>query len=190
MDKPKKLLIFIKFEYLNRYGEPNEELYEIKTTEDARIKDIKYELNKSFIYGELNNEQYEIYKGGEQQDKERQPEPMTFYYKYIEPQLLEDDNKTITDYNIIDGELLHLKVKLKIFLYIPTMRYTTIYLYTFETLKDIQNKVIEIYKSKNETLTPTNIKAFYGYNEIEEHDQISIYSIYDKSTITTDFNYR
>ena len=70
------------------------------------------------------------------------------------------------------------------------MRYTTIYLYTDDTLKDIQNKVIEIFKSKNEILTPTNIKAFYGYNELEENDQISIYNIYDKSTITTNFNYR
>ena len=67
---------------------------------------------------------------------------------------------------------------------------TTIYLYTDETLKNIQNKVIEIYKPKHEILTPTNIKAFYGYNEIEEYDQISIYNIYDKSTITTNFNYR
>ena len=190
MNQTKKLLLFIKYEYLSRYGEPNEELYDMTATEQTTIKELKDEINKSFIYGELNNEQYEIFKGGEQEDKDKNREPMTFYYKYIEPQLLEDDNKTITDYNIIDGELLHLKVKLKIFLYIPTMRYTTIYLYTFETLKDIQNKVIEIYKSKNETLTPTNIKAFYGYNEIEEHDQISIYSIYDKSTITTDFNYR
>lgn len=190
MNQTKKILIFIKYEYLSRYGEPYEELYDITATEQTTIKDLKEEVNKRFIYGELeDNKQYEIYKGGEQEDKNKR-EPMTFYYKYIEPQLLEDDNKTITDYNIIDGELLHLKVKLKIFLYIPTMRYTTIYLYTFETLKDIKNKVVEIYKSKNDILEPKNIKAFYGYNEIEENEQISIYNIYDKSTITTDFNYR
>jgi len=188
MNQTKKLLLFIKYEYLSRYGEPNEELYDMTATEQTTIKELKDEINKSFIYGELNNEQYEIFKGGEQEDKDKNREPMTFYYKYIEPQLL-NENKTIEDYNIIDGEVLHLKAKLKIFLYIPTMRYTTIYLYTDDTLKDIKNKVLELYKSKNEILTPTNIKAFYGYNEIEEHDQISIYNIYDKSTITTTFNY-
>lgn len=191
MEKPKKILIFIKYEYLSRYGEPYDELYDITATEQTTIKELKEEINKSFIYGELeNHEQYEIYKGGEQENREKNREPMQFYYKYIEPQILEDDNKTITDYNIIDGELLHLKVKLKIFLYIPTMRYTTVYLYTFETLKDIKNKVVEIYKSNNEILTPKNIKAFYAYNEIEENEQISIYNIYDKSTITTYFDYR
>lgn len=191
MEKPKKILIFIKYEYLSRYGDPCEELYDITATEQTTIKDLKEEINKSFIYGELEDYgQYEIIKGGEQEDREKNREPMTFYYKYIEEQILEDDNKTITDYNIIDGELLHLKVKLKIFLYIPTLRYTTIYLYTFETLKDIKNKVVEIYKSKNDILEPKNIKAFYAYNEIEENEQISIYGIYDKSTITTDFNYR
>ena len=143
MNQKKKILIFIKYEYLSRYGEPNEELYDITATEQTTIKDLKDEINKHFIYGELSNEQYEIYKGGEQEDKEKNREPMTFYYKYIEPQLLEDDNKTITDYNIIDDEVLHLKAKLKIFLYIPTMRYTTIYLYTDDTLKDIQSKVLE-----------------------------------------------
>ena len=43
---------------------------------------------------------------------------MTYYYKYIEPVLLEDDDKTINDYNIIDGELLYLKAKLKLYLHV------------------------------------------------------------------------
>ena len=37
---------------------------------------------------------------------------MTYYYKYIEPALLDDDNKTLQDYDIHDNELLHLKVPL------------------------------------------------------------------------------
>ena len=76
MNQKKKILIFIKYEYLSRYGEPNEELYDITATEQTTIKDLKDEINKSFIFGELNNEQYEIYKGGEQEDKKKNREPL------------------------------------------------------------------------------------------------------------------
>ena len=134
------------------------------------------------MFGELDDEQYEIYKGGEQEDKDRtrNREPMTYYYKYIEPVLLEDDDKTINDYNIIDGELLYLKAKLKLYLHVPTLRFTTIFLYTFDTLGNIQNKAVEIYNSKNEVLQlrAKQITAFYGDKEIEEGDNISSYNIY------------
>ena len=89
------MYIYIKYGYLSRGGDPGEELYEIKATEDTTIKQIKDELNKSFIFGELEPDQYEIYKGGEQEDKERtNREPSTYYYIYLEPQLLNGDNKT------------------------------------------------------------------------------------------------
>ena len=121
------ILIFIKYEYLSRYGEPGEELYDIKTNENTTLKQIKDELNKSFIFGELDPDQYEIYKGGEQEDKERANRaPSTYYYTYTEPQLLDDDDKTLKEYNIKDGQLLHLKAKLKILLVVPCCRYTTI----------------------------------------------------------------
>ena len=109
------MYIFIKYEYICRNGDPGQELYDIKTTEETTIKQIKDELNKQFIYGELDDlNQYEIYKGMEQENKERtNREPMTYYYIYLEPQLLDDDNKTLKEYNIMDGELLHLEVKLK-----------------------------------------------------------------------------
>ena len=191
MNQQKKILIFVKFEYLGRGGDPYDELYDITATKETTIKDLKTEINKSFLYGELDFEQYEIYKGGEQEDKEKNREPMKFYYKYIEPQLLENDNKTINDYNIVDGELLYLKAKLKLYLYIPTLRFTTIYLYTFETLEQIQNKVIEIYNSKNNILQlkAEQITAFYGDKEIEKGDNISSYNIYNNSTIRTTINY-
>ena len=63
------ILIYMKYEYLSRYGEPGEELYDIKTTEATTIKQIQDELNKSFIFGELDPGQYASYKGGEQEDK-------------------------------------------------------------------------------------------------------------------------
>ena len=149
MEGQNKILIFIKYEYLSRYGEPNEELYDITATNQTTIKDLKDEINKSFIYGELNNDQYEIYKCGEQQNhKEKTREAMTYYYKYNEPQFLDDDNKTIKDYNIIDYETLHLKAKLKIFLYIPTMRYTTVYVYTNDTLKILKIKLLKFLNQK------------------------------------------
>ena len=52
--------------------------------------------------------QYFIYKHGEQEDKYKNThrEPMTYYYKYIEPVLLEDANNTLQYYDIHDNELL------------------------------------------------------------------------------------
>jgi len=49
---------------------------------------------------------YFIYKHGEQHVRS---EPMVDYYKYTEPVLLDDDNKSLQDYNIHDNELLHVK---------------------------------------------------------------------------------
>ena len=89
-----KILIFIKYEYLARYGDPSEELYDLKSNENTTIKQIKDELNKCLFFGELEYNQYEIYKGMEQENKEKtNREPQTYYYSYLEPQLL-DDNKT------------------------------------------------------------------------------------------------
>ena len=191
MDKPKKLLIFIKFEYLNRYSEPNEKTYNITATaEQTTIKDLKDEINESFIYGELNNEQYEIYKGGEQENKEiTNREPMTYYYKYIEPQLLEDNNKTITDYNIIDDELLYLKAKLKIFLYIPCCRFNPIYIYTCDDLEQIKKETLKICSNNNllSNTTAEQITAFYGNQELDEYNQLTMYKIYNLSTIDIHF---
>ena len=59
------------------------------------------------------------------------------YYIYVEPILLNDDNKTLQDSNIEDMDLLHLNATKKILLYVPCCRYTTIYLYTNNTLEDI-----------------------------------------------------
>ena len=90
-----KIDLFIIYEYLSKHG-PEEELYNITTTDNTTIKQIKEELNKSCIYGELEPEQYEIYTGGQQENRERQNrEPQTFHYTYTEPQLLDDDNKTL-----------------------------------------------------------------------------------------------
>jgi len=186
------ILIFIKYEYLSRYGDPGEELYDIKTTEATTIKQIKDELNKSFIFGELDPDQYEIYKGGEQEDKERtNREPQTYYYTYTEPQLLDDDNKTLKECNIMDGELLHLKAKLKILLYVPCCRFNTLYFYTYNTLEDIRKEAANIYNGPNGIITrrPQQIKAFYGDTELQEHEQLSTYNIYNYSTIKTDINY-
>ena len=171
------MYIFIKYEYLSRGGDPGEELYDIKTTEETTIKEIKEQLNKLYIYGELDPEQYEIYAGGEQENREKSA-PMVFYYTYTDPQLLEDDDKTLKEYNIKDGELLHLKAKLKILLYVPMCRYTAIYLYTYNTLEDIQKEAIKILKHKTRgEFTPDQITAFYGDKELEEHEQISTYII-------------
>ena len=67
-------------------------------------------MSETFIFGELEPNQYFMYKGGEQEDKEQQNrEPHEYYCKYIEPVLLNDDSKTLQDYDMHDSELLHVK---------------------------------------------------------------------------------
>ena len=189
----KTMYIYIKYEYLSRYGDPGEELYEITTTEGATIKDIKDEINKSFIYGELDPEQYEIYKGMEQEDKAKartDREPQTHYYIYLEPQLMDDDNKTIKECNIANDETLHLKPKLKLILKIPCCRFNTIYLYTYNTLKDILKEAVKIYyKKTNSEIELWQMTAFYGDTELEKHEHLSTYNIYNNSTITINIDY-
>ena len=60
------------------------------------------------------------------------------YYKYTEPILLDADNKPLQDYDINDNEFLQLKVKLKLLLEVPCCRFSTIYIFTHNTLKHIQ----------------------------------------------------
>jgi hypothetical protein len=185
------ILIYIKYEYLSRYGDPAEELYDLKLSENTTIKQVKDELNKSFIFGELDPDQYEIYKGGEQEDKERtNREPQTYYYIYLEPQLIDDDNKTIKECNITGGELLHLKIKLKLLLHIPRCRFNTLYFYTYNTIEDIQKEAIQIYNKKyNDNLKITQITIYYGYKQLDPDEQISTYNIYNLTTLTTEINY-
>lgn len=183
------MLIFIKYEYLSRYGDPGEELYDIKTTDETTLKEIKQEINKSFIYGDLDPKQYEIYKGGEQEDKDRNREPMTYYYTYTEPKLLDDDERTVKEYNLKDWQVLHLKPKLKIFLDIPLCGYPAIFLYTHNTLEDIQKETIKIYENKwREKLKPEQITATYGDTELEEREHLSSYKIYNYSTLSIHIN--
>jgi len=140
-------------------------MYDIKTNENTTINQIKDDLNKSFIFGELDPDQYEIYTGGEQEDKERKNRaPSTYYYTYTEPQLLDDDDKTLKEYNIKDGQLLHLKAKLKILLYVPCCRFNTLYFYTYNTLEDIRKEAANFCNEPNGIITrrPQQIKAFYG----------------------------
>ena len=63
---------------------------------------------------------------------------MKHYYKYAEPVLFHDNNKTLKYYDIYDNEPLHLKVQLKMWLEIPCCRFTPIYVYTDNRLKHIQ----------------------------------------------------
>ena len=65
---------------------------------------------------------------------------MNCYYKYIEPVLLDDDNKSLQEYSIHDNELLHLSVQLNLLLKVPCCRCSTIYIFTDYTLKHIQEK--------------------------------------------------
>ena len=35
------VLIYVKYEYLSRYGDPSEELYDLKLSENTTLKQIK-----------------------------------------------------------------------------------------------------------------------------------------------------
>jgi len=76
-------------------------------------------------------------------------------------------------------------------LYVPCCRFSTVYLYTNNTLEDIQKETIKILnKGNNRDLKHKQITAFYGDRELEEHEQLSTYNIYNYSTIKTHINYR
>ena len=52
-------------------------------------------------------------------------------------------------------------------------------MYTHSTLEDIQKEAIKIFnKGTNRECKPEQIKAFYAYKELEEHEQLSTYNIY------------
>ena len=136
--------------------------FDVETT----IRYDKNKLNESFIFGGLELNQYFIYKNGEQEDKDKNKigEAMTYYYEYSEPVLL-DDNKSLQDYDILDNELLHLKVQLKLLLKVPCCRFSTIYIFTDNTLKHIQEKTIELFIHKLQIyLKPKQISVFMVIN--------------------------
>ena len=183
----KKINFFLKFEYTDRHGDPNNEYYEMNLNENDTIQDVKRELNKSFLFGELEDpEQYDIYTGGEQYLKS---ETMTDYYTYTEPVLLGNDT-TLTECNIKSGQMLYLKAKLKIILKIPCCRFTTIYLNTSDTLEDIQKQATEILNKRHgDETNPKQITAFYGDTELTEDRELSTYNLYNYSTIKIEVKY-
>ena len=186
--KPNKIIeFFLKFEYTNRCGDPETENYEIKLNEHDTIKDVKRELNKSFLFGELDPEQYEIYTGGEQYLKS---ETMADFYTYSEPVLLDNDDKTLKECNIKSGQLLYLKAKLKIILKIPCCRFTTVYLNTSDALEEIQKRATEILNKRHgDETNPKQITAFYGDTELTEDRELSTYNLYNYTTIKIEVNH-
>ena len=121
---------------------PSEELYGMEVDVETTIKEVKHKLNETVIFGEFEPNQYLIYKGGEQEDKYKNTkrEPHAYYYKYIEPVSSEDGNKTLQDHDLYDNDLLYLNVQLKLLLKVTCCRFSTIYVYTHNTLKHIQKK--------------------------------------------------
>ena len=78
----KRILIFVKYEYESKFG-PSEELYDMKVDTQTTIKYVKNKLDGSFMFGELEPNQYSIYKNGEEEDKDKNQnrEPMNYYYQ-------------------------------------------------------------------------------------------------------------
>ena len=59
----------MKYGYEARFG-ACEELYDMEVDEKTTIKEIKYILNETFIFGDSEAMPYFICKGGEQEDKD------------------------------------------------------------------------------------------------------------------------
>ena len=77
-------------------------------------------------------------------------------------------------------------------LQVPCCRFSTIYVYTDNTLKHIQ-KTINIFNDKMKNKCKPKQRNvfffFYGGEEIGDDYDISMFSIYSYSTITTDIHY-
>ena len=74
-------------------------------------------------------------------------------------------------------------------LHAPCCRFSTVSFYTNNTLEDIQKETIEIYnKWTSRESKPEQVTAFYGEQELEEHEQLSTYDIYNSSTNKTNIN--
>lgn len=109
---------------------------------------------------------------------------MTDYYTYTEPVLLDDDDNTLKECNIKSGQRLYLKANLNIILKIPGCRFTTIYLYTSDTLEDIQKRATDILNKRHGDNTKSKaLMAFYGDTEITEDWALSTYNMYNYRTI-------
>ena len=80
-NKTKWISVFMKYQYVTING-PEEKLYNITTTDRTRIKHMK--LDKSFIYRDLEYNQYEIDKGTQQYVRSEQGQDhYTYIYTYI-----------------------------------------------------------------------------------------------------------
>jgi hypothetical protein len=182
------MYIIIKYEYIHNDEQLHETYIIEDITEKTTILKIKQQLNNSFLYGNLDPYQYEIYKHGEQEDTTKQSGNGKYYYTYKEPETLDNDNNTIKDYNIISGELLYLRAKLKIMLNI--VRFNICYFYTHDKIEDIKTHIITLYKEKDNTiLKHKQINIYYGDTKLNKDHQISEYNIYNNSTLNIDINY-
>ena len=63
-------MIFVQHEYESKFGE-SEELYGMKVDVETSIKEGKKKLNETFLFEELEPNQYSIYKGGRQEDNDK-----------------------------------------------------------------------------------------------------------------------
>ena len=181
------MYIIIKYEYIHNDEQLHETYIIEDITENTTILQIKQQLNNSFLFGNLDPEQYEIYKHGEQEDKNKQSGNGKYYYTYREPALLDNDNKTLKDFNIRSGELLYLHAKLKIRLNIN--RFKPYYYYTHDIIKQIKTDIINIKENIGIQTEPQQIKIYYGDKNLDEDEQISTYNIYNNSTLNVDINY-
>ena len=76
-------------------------------------------------------------------------------------------------------------------LHVPCCRFSAVNFYTNNTFENIQKETIEIYnKWTKREFEPEQVKAVYGEQELEEHEQLSTDNIYNCSTIKTNINYR
>ena len=86
--------------------------------------------------------------------------------------------------------MLHFKVQLTLLWKDPCCRFSAVYVYTDNTLKHIQEKAINIFNDEmKNSLKPKQINSFYGGEEIGDGHDISMFDMFNYSTITTAIRY-
>ena len=117
-------------------------------------------------------------------DEEQTPQPQQYYAVYLERILLNDDNKTLKEYNIKNNEILKLFVTLKLFIQMPTAFFSTIYKDTSGYIEDLQMDAIEIYnKRHNCGYKYEDVTLYYDNIRLEPGARLSTYNIYNLATL-------
>ena len=118
--------------------------YDMEVDVETTIKEVKTHWMKHLYLVDYNQTNILIIK----EDNRKTKSKITDNQWNIIINVLNHDNKTLQYHDIHDIELVHLKVQLKLLSQIPCCRFSTMYVYTDNTLQHIQEKAINIFSDR------------------------------------------